>query len=332
MSLELTKPTLEFALRKSMLFYASRIYDILGYVLPWPPETKFFTDLISRAIRHRRENNIVRNDFVDTLMQIEQHPEKLPGIDVTTQFLAAQAYLFYIAGFDTSANTMSNVLYELALNPDIQEKLRKEIFDLSGNSGKIQIEDIKQMSYLDQVIKETLRKYPISTDLVRRSTKSYTFQKIGLTIPEGLIVRIPVYAIHHDPNIYPEPDVFNPERFSKENQETRHQMSYLPFGNGPRICLGLRFANFQVKIGITTILQKYKIERCDKTIIPYVVNPRAFFLQPKDQTVVKFTKLNGIQSQKICCSRCFVRETSAYIPPESPHDKSQYIFEKCLFF
>lgn len=86
---------------------------------------------------------------------------------------------------------------------------------------------------------ETLRKYPPGTFLLRNSTTDYTFDGTKVSLPKNQRVWIPTYAIHHDPSIYPEPDVFNPERFSEEAVQSRHPMSYLPFGDGPRNCIGV---------------------------------------------------------------------------------------------
>jgi cytochrome P450 family 6 len=85
---------------------------------------------------------------------------------------------------------------------------------------------------------ETLRKYPPVTAHFRKSMSNYTFRNTKVDIPKGQEVWIPIYAIHHDPNIYPEPDVFDPERFNEENTRTRQPAFYLPFGDGPKKCIG----------------------------------------------------------------------------------------------
>ena len=85
---------------------------------------------------------------------------------------------------------------------------------------------------------ETLRKYPVTPFLTRQSMEPYTFHGSQVTIPKGIHVWIPVYGIHRDPKIYPNPDTFDPERFSEENVRDRHSSYYLPFGAGPRNCIG----------------------------------------------------------------------------------------------
>ncbi|XP_011704424.1 PREDICTED: probable cytochrome P450 6a14 [Wasmannia auropunctata] len=268
-------------------------YNMLGYILPQTEFTKFFVRVITENIDYREANNITRNDFVDTLRELKKHPDKLGNIELTDSLLASQAFVFYIAGFETSSTTISHALYELALNQNIQDKLREEIDEAYARHGGDLIHDnIKQMIYLDKVFKETLRKYPPGIFLMRQSTSSYTFNGTRVSIPEKQRIWIPVYAIHQDPNIYPKPDVFDPERFNDEAVQSRHPMCYLPFGDGPRNCIGARFAIYQSKVGLVKMLRNYKVETCEKTLIPYISNPRAFVLSPKGGIYLKMIKIN----------------------------------------
>jgi cytochrome P450 family 6 len=206
--------------------------------------------------------------------------------------LTAQAFVFFVAGFETSSTTMSNALYELALNQKVQDKLREEIHEEYAKvNGDLSYDDIKNMVYLDKVFKETLRKYPPVTFLMRKATTSYTFTDTKITVPEGQRIWIPAFTIHRDPDIYPKPDIFDPERFREEVVQTRHAMTYLPFGDGPRNCIGARFAIYQTKIGLIKMLRKYKVETCEKTK-PYVIDPNTFLLAPKGGIHLKFTKIN----------------------------------------
>ncbi|XP_018356444.1 PREDICTED: probable cytochrome P450 6a14 [Trachymyrmex septentrionalis] len=268
-------------------------YNKLGYVLPYTDVTRFFTRVITENINYRETNNVIRNDFIDMLRELKKHPDKFGDFDLTDSLITSQAFVFFIAGFETSSTTISNALYELALNQKIQNILREEIDQVYAKyDGDFIYDNIKKMSYLDKVFKETLRKYPVVTFLMRQSITSYTFDGTKVNIPEGQKVWIPVYAIHRDPSIYPKPDVFDPERFSDDAMQSRHPMSYLPFGDGPRNCIGSRFAIYQSKVGLVKILRNYKIETCDKTPIPYINNPKAFLLAPKDGLYLKIIKIN----------------------------------------
>ncbi|KAF3419837.1 hypothetical protein E2986_12541, partial [Frieseomelitta varia] len=130
-------------------------------------------------------------------MELKEHPEKMGDIKITDNLLAAQAFGFFVAGFETSSTTMTNALYELALNPDIQDKLRQEIDEnFARNDGDFKYENVNDMKYLDKVYKETLRKYPPIGVLPRRAVRPYTFRNTKLTIPRRLMVWIPTLAIH----------------------------------------------------------------------------------------------------------------------------------------
>ncbi|CAL7933199.1 unnamed protein product [Xylocopa violacea] len=266
-------------------------YNLLGYVLPPTEITTFFTKIIVDTMAYRDKNNIIRPDFVNMLMELKKHPDKLENIKLTDTLLTAQAFVFFVAGFETSSTTMTHALYELALNVDVQKKLRQEIKEhYKKNNGELKYEDIKDMPYLDLVFRETLRKYPPGPLLIRKSVADYTFKNTKVTIPEKTFVWIPLYAIHHDPAVYPKPDAFIPERFTDDAVAARHPMHYLPFGDGPRNCIGARFAVYQSKLGLITILRNHKVEVCNKTMIPYVIDPAAFLLAPKGEICLKITK------------------------------------------
>ncbi|XP_011862719.1 PREDICTED: probable cytochrome P450 6a14 [Vollenhovia emeryi] len=269
------------------------LYEMSGYILPQTEVTKFFTSVIAETMDHREKNNVIRNDFIDMLRELKKNPDKVGDIEMTDSLIASQAFVFFLAGFETSSTTISNALYELALNQKIQDKLREEIDEVYTKfDGNLVYDTIKKMDYLDKVFKETLRKYPPGTILMREATSSYTFDGTKVSIPKEQKVWIPVYAIHRDPDIYPKPDVFDPERFNEEAVQTRHPMAYLPFGDGPRNCIGARFAVYQSKVGLIKILRNYKVETCEKTPIPYVNDPKAFILSPLGGLHLKIIKIN----------------------------------------
>ncbi|XP_043265182.1 probable cytochrome P450 6a13 [Colletes gigas] len=270
------------------------LYDILGGVIKVSTSDKFFTDVIADTIKYRKENNIVRPDFVNLLMELKNEPEKLQDIELTDTLVAAQAFIFFAAGFETSSTTMAHCLYEMALNPDMQNKVREEIKTFTEkHNGSYPYESVNEMKYLDKVFKETLRKYPPGTFVFRRSTKEYTFNGTKVSIPKKTTVFIPVYAIHHDPKIYPNPEIFDPERFTEDAIAARHSMAYLPFGDGPRNCIGARFAVYQTKAGLITMLKNYKYEICEKTMKSYVHDPTAFVLGPKSGIYLKISKVEN---------------------------------------
>lgn len=139
---------------------------------------------------------------------------------------------------------------------------------------------------------ETLRKHPPIGGLARQLVRDYPIPDDRYRVlQKGLNVFIPVFAIHHDPTIYPEPEKFLPDRFSPEQTKLRHSAAFLPFGEGPRNCIGLRFAMMQIRVAMAALLMAYKIKPCSKSIVPLVYNAKSFILSPEGGMWVKLEKL-----------------------------------------
>lgn len=236
---------------------------------------------IENAVEFRKKNNVIRHDFLDLLIQLKEkgklnddhdEPEHQDAncedtVEMNVEMMAAQTYVFFVAGFETSSSVQSYCLYELALNPDIQERLYKEIDSTIKKHGDLTYQAIQEMEYLDMVVSETTRKYPTLPTLTRRCTKPFSMPA-GNRIEKGDRLVIPVWQLHHDPQYFPNPDLFDPERFSKENKEKIKPHSYLPFGEGPRTCIGMRFGLLQTKVGLITVLRKFEVSPSEKTVVP----------------------------------------------------------------
>ncbi|KZC12359.1 putative cytochrome P450 6a14 [Dufourea novaeangliae] len=268
------------------------LYNVLGHLLQLNYITDFFMNVVVDTMNYRENNNIIRPDFINMLMELKKNPHNLENVELTDSLLASQAFVFFLAGFETSSSTISHSLYELAINIDMQDKLRKEIRENYAQHGEtLTYERVKQMKYLDLVFRETLRKYPIVPILMRKVCTNYTFKGTNITIPKDMNIWIPVYGIHRDSDIYSKPEVFDPERFTEDAVSARHPMSYLPFGDGPRNCIGARFAVYQSKVGVISILRNYRVDVCEKTTIPYESDSRSFLLALKGGVVLKITKV-----------------------------------------
>ncbi|XP_017758026.1 PREDICTED: probable cytochrome P450 6a14 [Eufriesea mexicana] len=269
------------------------LFKVLGPLTIERDIVEFFKRITTETIDYRMKNNVRRYDFIDTLVDLKQHPEKLGEKEVDDLFLTSQAFVFFIAGFETSSLTISHVIIELAKKPWIQEKARAEILEvLAKTNGVITYDCIKEMKYLDACFQETLRKYPVLLWLSRTALQDYTFPGTKISIEKGQQVFLPVRAIQRDPEIYPDPDDFDPERFSDEQVKTRHPMLFLPFGDGPRNCIGARFAKYQSKVALITVLSKFKLEVCEKTFKEYKIDKKSLFiLQPTHGLYVKMSRL-----------------------------------------
>ncbi|XP_055696257.1 cytochrome P450 6a9-like [Lutzomyia longipalpis] len=260
-----------------------------------PEVSDFFMRLLKETTEYREKNNIQRNDFLSLLMQIMK-TGKLEGDEtdlgkMTFEELAAQTFLFFIAGFETSSSTMTFALYELAQHQDIQDRAREEVRKvLEKYNGKYTYEACMEMKYVDQIINETLRKHPIVDSLIRTCGQDYPVPGTKHVIEKGTFVSIPVYGIHHDPEIYPNPETFDPDRFTDENIKKRHPYAWIPFGEGPRICVGLRFGVMQTRVGLAHLLSKYRVKTCTRTPIPLILEPSNTVMSPKGGMWLKLEK------------------------------------------
>ena len=217
----------------------------LGVKITPSDVSEFFLTVVKDTLDYRAKNNYIRRDFLQLLIDLKS--DKLGdkngynGNDnsLTFEEIAAQCFVFFIAGFETSASTMTFALYELSRNQKMQDKVRREVDTiLAKYDGKITYEAIQDMKYMDMVINETLRKYPPVSHITRRCVKDYKTPDKDVVIEKGTMVFIPILAIHHDEEYYPEPEKFEPERFTEENRSKRHPYAHIPFGEGPRICIG----------------------------------------------------------------------------------------------
>ncbi|XP_055545083.1 probable cytochrome P450 6a14 [Wyeomyia smithii] len=266
---------------------------------------KFFIGLTRDTVEYREKNNIKRNDFMNLLLQIKNqgYLEDKAGettspdsAGMTIEELAAQCFVFFVAGFETSSTTMNFCLYELAKNPDIQERLRSEIETaIAENNGEITYDLLMGIKYLDNVVNETLRKYPPVESLNRIPLVDYKIPDSEHVIPKQTMVVIPVYAMHHDPDIYPEPERFDPDRFLPEQVQSRHPYTFIPFGEGPRICVGLRFGVMQTKIGLMTLLRHYKVSPSSRTPDKLLFDAKMFVLSPLGGNYLRIEKISAEQ-------------------------------------
>lgn len=175
--------------------------------------------------------------------------------------MMAQVYVFFLAGFETTASALSFALYEIAKNPEIQNKLQNDIDTvLQKYEGSWSSQCFSEMKYLNQVCCETLRKYPSAPIIVRRAERDWKIPDNNFTIKKNTLAYISIYSIHHDPQYYSEPEKFDPDRFLPENVQNRIPFTYLPFGDGPKMCIGARMGILKVKIGIVAVLSKFRIE------------------------------------------------------------------------
>lgn len=235
---------------------------------------QFYRSLVLDTMKHRTAHGIVRPDMIQLLMESKKGSLKLDESETaigtgdgfatvaesmenrrlgnskrvwTDDDYTSQCFLFFLAGFETSSTLMCLAVHELAVNKDVQMRLVDEIDEVRQqlNGKPLSYEVLQKMPYLDMVVSETLRKWPpvVATD--RACTIPYQLvnesngQKINFNRGDG--IWIPILGLHRDPNYFPNPDLFDPERFSVENRNNIRPFTYIPFGVGPRNCIGMVF-------------------------------------------------------------------------------------------
>lgn len=212
----------------------------------------FFNNLLTGVFQSRLSSESFRNDFVDLILNWKKEKyisgESLPNtrtgerntvnIEVTDELLVSQCVLMFGAGFETTANTMTFLLYEIAKHEAVQTKLLEEVDAyFEKHNGVIEYGCLTEMPFLTSCLEETLRLYPALGVLTREVMDDYTLPT-GLTLRKADRVHIPVYHIHRNPANFSNPDDFQPNRFMREERKNIKPFTYLPFGEGPRSCMG----------------------------------------------------------------------------------------------
>ncbi|KAJ8940730.1 hypothetical protein NQ318_005481 [Aromia moschata] len=260
----------------------------------------FFGKVIEDTVNYRENNGVVRRDFLQLLIDIkngvgqEENGEKGDKKTLTMSEIAAQSFIFFLAGYETSSATMTFALYQLAINPDIQDRVREEIETvLSKHNGEMTYEAVTEFKYMEQVINETLRLYPPLPMILRSCSADYKVPGENLVIEKGTRVHIPVMGIHYDEEYYENPYCFDPDRFSEENKKKIKKYTYMPFGEGPRICIGMRFGLMQSKIGLASILRKFRVTLNERTKLPLTFCKTSVFINAEGGVWLNLEKIRS---------------------------------------
>lgn len=216
---------------------------------------------IVKTRRQELEQGVVtRTDMLKLIIEAE-HKEKITDRDTVQH-----CFTFLVGGYDTTASTLTYVAFSLATNPDVQDKLIEEIDQYCPDESNLTYSDMQKLTYMDMVVNETLRYFSPGYVNLREARNDCTIQ--GIRFPKGVGVAIAVQAIHDDPEIWQNPERFDPERFSTEAKSKRHPCHFLPFSDGPRKCIGLRMGIMNMKLILTRLLQRIKFEVAKETEIP----------------------------------------------------------------
>ncbi|XP_059545662.1 cytochrome P450 4A11-like [Myotis daubentonii] len=191
-------------------------------------------------------------DFLDILLFARMKNESI----LTDKDMRAEVDTFMFAGHDTTASGISWTLYALATHPEHQQRCRKEIQSLLGDGASITWDHLDQMPYTTMCIKESLRLYPPIPTVGRELSKPITFPD-GRSLPRGIHVSLNFYALHHNPKVWPNPEVFDPSRFAPDSDS--HSYAFLPFSGGSRNCIGKNFAMKELKVAVALTLLRFEL-------------------------------------------------------------------------
>ncbi|KAI4459292.1 cytochrome p450 [Holotrichia oblita] len=253
----------------------------------------FFINAVRSILDYRTTNKVKRNDFIQMFIEMQEKAKAEGEEGLTLNEIAAQAFVFFLAGFETSSTTMTFCLHELAFNQEIQDKLRKEVRDTyQKTDGQLNYDAIMGMKYMDMVLEETLRKYPPVPILNRVCSSDYKIPNTDIILPTGTKVFISSLGIHRNEEYYPDPMKFDPERFTDENKASRSNYTWMPFGEGPRICIGLRFGLMQAKTGLSMLLNNYRILPGKNETYDMEIDPQNFVLSKNGTVMLRLEKLS----------------------------------------
>lgn len=266
--------------------------------------TDFFYAALQKLKSERVANDHKRRvDFLQLMVDSQsadkaehgnnEHREK----GLSDHEILSQAMIFIFAGYETSSSTLTFLFYNLATNPDALKKLQKEIDETFPNKASVDYETLMNMDYLDAALNESLRLFPVAARLERVCKK--TVEINGLVIPKDMVVMIPTYVLHRDPEHWSDPDSFKPERFTKGNKESIDPCTFMPFGFGPRNCIGMRFAQVTMKLAIVEIFQRFDVSVCEETQVPLELGVSGL-LAPKNPIKLKLTPRSTSLSNDVC--------------------------------
>lgn len=214
-------------------------------------------DAVGALVDGRMEANSGGPDTNDLLGRLVRGQDPATGEAMSRQRLVNNIIAFLVAGYDTTALALSWTLYLLAQSPEWTDKIYREVEEVAG-TGPIRAEHLGQLVKTEQVINETLRLYPTAPVIVRDFLQDTELG--GTVIPRGAIGLVPIYAIHRHRRFWKEPDVFDPGRFGKEAGSRPGRFQFLPFGAGPRICLGAAFTMIEAKVMLANFVRAARFE------------------------------------------------------------------------
>lgn len=225
---------------------------------------KFFIGAISQVIEQRKLDNVKRHDFADLCISLQnsgtlRDQDTQYEVEPSVELLAAQAFFFFIAGVEPSATAAFGTLIELGRHPEHLKSVQDEIdAAFEKHNSQLSFDVVNSLEKLDNALSEAMRIHPPIGFLTRKCVQDTVLPVGNIKIDEGTKIFLPTFDVHHDPKYYPDPEVFNPDRFRSEANVNKDM--YMPFGKGKRLCIGSRYAQLQVKTGLIYLLHNYDVK------------------------------------------------------------------------
>ncbi|XP_013142896.1 PREDICTED: cytochrome P450 3A19-like [Papilio polytes] len=274
------------------IFFFPEMVDVFGFSFFPKSTVTYFRKVYYKIIAERGGyyGDTSENDLINVLRKIKQDYEK-ENKDISEDTLIAQAAIFLQGGYDTVASTLSFCTYELAFLPQLQEKLYKEVCEVKKRNGNKDLDPsaLNELTLMQCVMKETFRKYMSMGWLDRVAAADYRIDD-KLTISAGTPLYVNALGLHYDPDIFPEPMQFNPDRFLPENEKKIPPFSYIPFGEGPRMCIGRRFGEQTFLTALCHLVVRYSWRPPPAAALPAHIHieEKGIFVSPGEKLYTIF--------------------------------------------
>ncbi len=233
-------------------------FDPPAWMLPWRREKeralKLLDDLVWRFVRERRAAPGDRPDVLGMLLSVRDDEGDQRGL--SDEEVRDQCATIFLAGHETTATALTWWGWAMAAHPEVAQRAAREVDEVLGGREPTYA-DVAKLAYLGQTLKETMRLRPPAAGLITREA-SEDVEIGGWRVPRGAMLRITPYAVHHDPRWFPDPERFDPDRFAPGRVEQMPRGAYLPFGIGPRVCIGSMFATIEMTLIAAMLLQRFR--------------------------------------------------------------------------
>lgn len=253
----------DFLIKEIRVPYKAFWFKISGQIKKHEEMALESNAIINKIVEERIQSNTKQNDLLDMLLETRYEDT---GEAMSTEQLIDEIKILFIAGHETTANALTFTLHLLGNHPEVQQKIYDELLAIESETADV-VEQLQKMTYTNAVLNESMRLYPPAWITDRENTVDDNL--LGYNIKKGTLIGVSFYELHRNPKYWENPEDFNPERFLGEQKKESMRYFY-PFGAGPRMCIGLGFAMYEMSLTLSYIVKKYTIASLSKSI---AINP-----------------------------------------------------------